>query len=113
MTRRERKDMARPAARYPIPDQLRAIIRARGLTAYELARAIDTAPSVISRFLAGERGLTLDTFDRLAEALHLRLIETSRPSPRSTGRGRTRADRTDRALDAPGGPDPCRPATAP
>lgn len=69
----------RPGHRLPIPDQVREIIRARGLTAYGLARDIGTAPSVLSRFLSGQRGLSLETFDRLAQALDLRLVAAPRP----------------------------------
>lgn len=84
--------------RFPIPDQLRGIIRARGLTAYELARQVETAPSVITRFLNGERGLTLDTFDRIADALNLKLVEGPRPAARTP---------------APARPAPRTPAMAP
>jgi transcriptional regulator with XRE-family HTH domain len=73
-----------------IAGQLREIIVGRGLTAYSVAHSAGIAPSVVSRFLSRERGLTLETFDALAGALGLRLVETAkgrrparagRPSP--------------------------------
>jgi len=78
------KTKRRRAAASPtgIAGQLREIIDRRGLTAYGLAQSAGVAPSVVSRFLSRERGLTLETFNAIAEALGLRLVETAR------GRGR-------------------------
>ena len=58
-----------------ISRQLRAMIEARGLSAAELGRAAGVDGGVISRFLNGERDVRLETVDRLAEVLGLRLIE--------------------------------------
>ena len=89
----------RPSAPAPsaISGQLREIISGRGLTAYAVAQSAEVSPSVVSRFLSRERGLTLETFDAIAGALGLRLVETGR------GRGRpaSRATRT-----GPGRQDP-------
>lgn len=71
-----------PASHAGIAGQLREIIAGRGLTAYSVAQSAGVAPSVVSRFLSRERGLTLETFNAIAEALGLRLVETAR------GRGR-------------------------
>jgi hypothetical protein len=49
--------------------QLAEIIRNTGEPPIKLARAAKVAPSVLSRFLAGERGLTTESIDRIAEAL--------------------------------------------
>jgi transcriptional regulator with XRE-family HTH domain len=61
-----------------IAGQLREIIGSRDLTAYSVAHAAGVAPSVVSRFLSRERGLTLETFDAIAGALGLRLVETAK-----------------------------------
>lgn len=58
--------------------QLRDIIRARGLTAYSLGKSAAVDHRVIDRFLRGERGITGETFDRLAAALGLRLEDRIR-----------------------------------
>jgi plasmid maintenance system antidote protein VapI len=56
-----------------ISDQLREAIGNADLSAYELAQEARVDRSVLSRFLAGKRSLTLDTVDRLAAVLKLRL----------------------------------------
>jgi len=70
----------RPAARQSatISNQLRAIIRGRGLTPYAVSQAADVSPSVVTRFVNGERGLTSDSLDLICEALGLELRETRR-----------------------------------
>jgi Helix-turn-helix len=92
----------RPAipSRLPSPsDQLAALIRSCGCPPAHLAAAAQVAPSVLSRFLRGERSLALDTVDRLAAALGgLRLVEMA---PRGRGRARPR-----RAAGPVGGPGP-------
>jgi hypothetical protein len=35
------------------------------------------SPGVVARFMGGQRGLTLDTVDRLARGLGLRLVEVA------------------------------------
>jgi hypothetical protein len=63
--------------------QLRRAIEARtDLTVYALAQLADVVPPVISRFLAGERGLTLASADKIALALGLRLV----PGPKRRGK---------------------------
>ena len=56
-------------------DTLKEIIRARGLTAYTLAKMSGASVDPIQRFLNGERGLSVATFDKLTEALGLDLVE--------------------------------------
>lgn len=58
---------------------LRETIRRRGLTAYRLAKQTGVSVDAIQRFINGERGLRLDTFDVLCAALGLELVE---PRPR-------------------------------
>ena len=57
-----------------LSEQLRELIAA-GPSAYELARDAGVDRSVLSRFLAGKRTITLETADRLAKVLKLRLVE--------------------------------------
>jgi transcriptional regulator with XRE-family HTH domain len=66
-----------------ISDQLREILRSRGLSAYQLGELAGVNRSVITRFTAGE-DLKLSTVDRLAGALGLRLTEVA--TRRSAGR---------------------------
>jgi hypothetical protein len=55
-------------------DQLRAIIRRDGRTIYAIETAAGLPRGGVGRFLAGERGLTTDTLDRLAGVLGLRVV---------------------------------------
>jgi transcriptional regulator with XRE-family HTH domain len=50
-----------------------AAIRAKGTSAYPVGKASGVSPSIISRFLSGERGLTLRTAEKLAKVLGLTL----------------------------------------
>jgi hypothetical protein len=73
--------------RMTVSDELRTIIRAGRLTPYSVATSAGAAPSVLTRFMNRERGLTLDTFDAIAEALGLKPVESS-----GRGKGRARPD---------------------
>lgn len=57
-----------------ISDQLRIAIRHSQMTQEELANESGVAQASISNFLAYKRGLTLETVDKLALALNLRLV---------------------------------------
>lgn len=59
-----------------ISDQLREIIRAEvgDGSLYDLAAEAGINRSVLSRFLAGKRTMTLETADRLGELLRLRIV---------------------------------------
>jgi len=80
-----------PMAMVTASETLKEIIRARGLTAYALAKMSGASVDPIQRFLNGERGLTLTTFDKLASALGLELTErkTTR-QPKGKGKGTDR-----------------------
>jgi hypothetical protein len=65
------------------------------VSSYAAGQLCDIDAGIISRFLSGDRGLTLATVDRLARGLGLRLVEVAarrRPiranaRPAGTGRG--------------------------
>lgn len=65
-------------ARTTVSGQLREVVRARGLSAFAVAKAADVSPSVVTRFVNGERGMNTATLDRVADALGLELRETRR-----------------------------------
>ena len=56
-----------------ISGQLRNVIEASAMTRDAFAQASGVSVSAISRFMAGERTITLKTVDRLAAILELRL----------------------------------------
>lgn len=67
-------DMAKkkpPAAPPTVSETIRAVIVSRGLTAYAVASLAGVDTSVVARFLAGERGLSMKTLDRVCSALEL------------------------------------------
>ncbi len=73
-----------------IADQLRAAIADTGLSSAELARRAAIDPAPVIRFVAGTRGLTLETAGRICEALGLRLTGATRARgrPRTSKEGR-------------------------
>ncbi|MFL5329874.1 MAG: helix-turn-helix domain-containing protein [Gemmataceae bacterium] len=54
-------------------DQIRAAIDASELSRYRICKEIEIPESTMSRFMAGNCGLALDTLDRLAELLGLEI----------------------------------------
>jgi hypothetical protein len=78
-----------------VSHRLRKAILAEGSTAYALGRRARVDPGMIQRFVNGERGLALDSVDRVALALGLRLVEAAR------GRGRPARPARPKPDDAP------------
>jgi plasmid maintenance system antidote protein VapI len=76
------KTPPRKAARHTLADQLREVIESRGLSSYGLARDSGVSAAVISRFRAKERDITLETADRMAEVLGVRLVEVAKAKGR-------------------------------
>lgn len=90
-------------SRQVLSRQLRAAILDRGLTAYALGRDAGVDAGVIQRFLNEERDIRMETADRLAEVLGLRLVEAARPS-----RGRPAKSRRPGTPPVPSAPSTCR-----
>ncbi len=61
-----------------LSDKAKATIRSRGLSGYAVAQQAGLRSPIVNRWLKGERGLTLDSFERIAEALGLGLSEDRR-----------------------------------
>lgn len=55
-------------------DAIREAIEASDETPAAIARGADVAKSQLSRMLSGERGLSVDTLERLADYLGLELV---------------------------------------
>jgi ribosome-binding protein aMBF1 (putative translation factor) len=72
-------------ARTKLSDQIRHAIDHSGMSRYAIAKAIGLDQATLSRFMAGKGGLALETMDKLAELLGLRL-EKSRESDSQKGR---------------------------
>lgn len=110
MSRPPKKHRTAPR-RATISDELRRIIRSRG-TPYALSKAAAVSPSILTRFVNGERGLTTDTLDRVADALGLELRETRRGAKRARGADVIADEETDHARDDRGAGQ-AEPAPAP
>lgn len=72
---RPKTPAARTRAATPISDGLRAAAVNSRMTPYAVAQAAGVAPSVVTRWLSGHRSLKLDTADRIASALGLKLVK--------------------------------------
>jgi transcriptional regulator with XRE-family HTH domain len=69
-----------------ISSQLKKAIKASGMGYRELSRETGVAQPIISRFMAGERSLTLESVDALAKTLGLELADRQdRPRRPSSG----------------------------
>ncbi len=62
-----------------ITSQLLEAIEKSGLTLYRIAKDSQTPYAVLRRFVNGERGIKLETADRLAELFSMRLTKPKRP----------------------------------
>ena len=58
----------------PASEVVRKAIQDGGLSIRELARRTGVEPSVLSRFMNGQVGISLTTFEKLAPELGLRVI---------------------------------------
>jgi transcriptional regulator with XRE-family HTH domain len=56
-----------------VSDELRKAVETCGMSRYRIARELGVSESTLSRFMSGERGLTLKTLDKLCEFLGLQL----------------------------------------
>ncbi len=54
-------------------DELRAAIKASGLSGYRLAKDSGVTAGQVSRLMRGERGLSVESAEKLAAALGLRV----------------------------------------
>jgi transcriptional regulator with XRE-family HTH domain len=65
-----------------LTDAIRSAINASDQTAYAIAKGAGVARSQLSRLLSGERGLSVDTIERLADYLGLQI--TIEPKGKTT-----------------------------
>jgi transcriptional regulator with XRE-family HTH domain len=67
-----------------LTNAIRAAVNASEETPYAIAKGANVARSQLSRLLSGKSGMTVDTIERLADYLGLRI--TIEPKPKSKGR---------------------------
>jgi plasmid maintenance system antidote protein VapI len=59
----------------PISDSLKGAMAASGLSVYRIAKDTGISQPALQRFVSGQRGITLDTADKLATYFKLKLTE--------------------------------------
>ncbi len=69
-------------------DQIREIIKESTVSSYAIAKQTGISETLLGRFLKGERGLSLNSVDKLAEMFGIVAITGSQILPRPTKRGR-------------------------
>ena len=57
-----------------LTDQLRAAVAGCGMSLGDLARATGVDKSALSRFVNGERGLSMEAMDAIGQCLGLRIV---------------------------------------
>lgn len=57
-----------------LSDQLRQAMDNAGKTRYQIAKETGMNQSALGKFYHGQRGLSIDTLDRLGECLNLQLV---------------------------------------
>jgi transcriptional regulator with XRE-family HTH domain len=55
-------------------DQVRAAVDGSGLSRYRICQEIGLAQATLSRFMTGKGGLSMESLDRLAALLKLRVV---------------------------------------
>jgi transcriptional regulator with XRE-family HTH domain len=63
------------SSRSPLAEPIRSAIRRDGRSLNQIAQATDVSEGVLSRFMRGERDITLGTAEKLCKLLGLKLKE--------------------------------------
>jgi transcriptional regulator with XRE-family HTH domain len=64
--------------RLALSDELRRAVDDCPMSRYRICKELGIAESTLSRFMSGERGLTMKRLDRLADLLDLHVITVER-----------------------------------
>jgi hypothetical protein len=65
-----------------VSDQIRAAIDAAGVTRYRISKDTGISESMLSRFMGGSRGLSMEALDTLGEYLDLEVVRRKTPKGR-------------------------------
>ena len=68
-------------------DELRRAVEQSGMTRYEIYKRTGIDQSVLSKFVRGQRGVSMGAIDTLCKCLGLRLVHESEIKPKRTKRG--------------------------
>ena len=64
--------------RLKFSDELRRAVDASELSRYRICKCLGVSESLLSRFMSGKGGLSIDTLDALAELLDLHVAANAR-----------------------------------
>jgi hypothetical protein len=73
----------RMKANIPLTEQLRQAILTCGKTRYAIAKETGVTQDILSRFVHGERGMSLESLDAVGQCLGLRIVADG-PKPKPT-----------------------------
>ena len=68
------------------PDQMRRAIKRSGMSKYAIAKATGIQESQLSRFMSGERGLSIEGITAICDLLRLELVQRNAGKPTKTRR---------------------------
>ena len=68
-----------------LTDQLRHFIEAGEMSRYELSKITGIDKAVLSKFVHGKCGLSMQSLDKIGETLSLQITKTIIPAPRRKG----------------------------
>lgn len=57
-----------------LSDQIRRAINESGMSRYRIGQLIELDKSVLSKFMAGKSGLSVEVLDRLGDLLKLKIV---------------------------------------
>jgi ribosome-binding protein aMBF1 (putative translation factor) len=67
-----------------VSDQFRKAIDASGMSRYRIGQLLDVDKSILSRFMTGKGGLSMDVLDRLGGLLKIKVTAGVKTKPRKT-----------------------------
>jgi len=65
-----------------LSDQIRHAIETCGKTRYQIAKESGVDAATLCRFVQGKHGLLMDSLDRVAECIGLRVVLAKKPTKR-------------------------------
>ena len=69
-----------------LTDQLRQLIETAEISRYQLWQQTGIDQAVLSKFVNGKGGLSMESLDKIGEVLNLQITKSSKkPAPRRTG----------------------------
>jgi len=65
-----------------LSEQIRQAIKASGMSRYAICKRLDFSESVMSKFMRGQSGLSMETIDRLGDLLGLEIVARTKARKR-------------------------------